>query len=267
MPTIDVLIPTFSRPGALALTLAGLCAQDWRDFRVVVSSQDDENVVERTPEVQAMVRVLRHHGHEIVLRRHLPRRGLAEHRQSLLDNATAPFVLFLDDDVFLEPPVIGRMIRAIREAGCGFVGSAAIGLSYADEVRPDEQEIELWEGPVSPERVDRDSYAWQRHRLHNAANLLHVQERFELGGDEYRLYRVAWVGGCVLYDTAALREAGGFEFWTDLPPVHAGEDVLAQLRVMARRGGAGILPSGAYHQELPTTVPDRTYDAPAVMGV
>jgi hypothetical protein len=73
---------------------------------------------------------------------------------------------------------------------------------------------------------------------------------------------VAWVGGCVLYDTDKLRAAGGFSFWQDLPPRHAGEDVLAQLRVMERFGGCGILPSGAYHMELPTTVVDRATDAP-----
>jgi hypothetical protein len=33
--------------------------------------------------------------------------------------------------------------------------------------------------------------------------------------------------------------------------------VLVQLRVMARRGGAGILPSGAYHQQSLTTMPSR----------
>jgi hypothetical protein len=49
--------------------------------------------------------------------------------------------------------------------------------------------------------------------------------------------------------------------------VHAGEDVLAQLRVMASHGGCGIMPSGAYHQELPTTVPDRRVDAPQVLPV
>ena len=42
----------------------------------------------------------------------------------------------------------------------------------------------------------------------------------------------------------------------------AGEDVLAQLRVMARRGGCAVMPSEACHQELETTVPDRTVDAP-----
>ncbi|WP_219898650.1 hypothetical protein [Phormidesmis priestleyi] len=28
-----------------------------------------------------------------------------------------------------------------------------------------------------------------------------------------RKYRVAWVGGCVMYDTAKLRTVGGFRFW------------------------------------------------------
>lgn len=50
---------------------------------------------------------------------------------------------------------------------------------------------------------------------------------------------------------------GGFDFWSDVPAEHAGEDVVAQLRVMELAGGAGILPSGAVHLELPTTVPNR----------
>ena len=75
---------------------------------------------------------------------------------------------------------------------------------------------------------------------------------------------MAWTGGCVLYETAKLRAVGGFSFWAELPPEHAGEDVLAQLRVKEGFGGCGLLPSGAYHQELPTTVPERRLDAPAV---
>ena len=81
------------------------------------------------------------------------------------------------------------------------------------------------------------------------------------------LYKVAWIGGCVLYDVAKLRAAGGFEFWRELPSSHCGEDVLAQLRVMATHGGCGVLPTGAYHQQLPTTVPDRTTDAPYLLPV
>ena len=73
---------------------------------------------------------------------------------------------------------------------------------------------------------------------------------------------MAWVGGCVLYDTAKLRATGGFEFWRDVPKEHAGEDVLAQLRVMKRYGGCGLIPSGAYHQEVQTTVTNRNFDIP-----
>jgi hypothetical protein len=34
---------------------------------------------------------------------------------------------------------------------------------------------------------------------------------------------------------------------------------------MARYGGCAILPSGAYHMELPTTVTARDVDAPYVL--
>jgi hypothetical protein len=31
---------------------------------------------------------------------------------------------------------------------------------------------------------------------------------------------------------------------------------------MARHGGCGLIPSGVYHMELPTTITERTVDAP-----
>jgi hypothetical protein len=132
---------------------------------------------------------------------------------------------------------------------------------------PDEQAIELWTDRVVPEVVEPASPAWQRHRLHNAANLYHVWRGLGLQPGEQGKYRVAWVGGCVTYDRAALRSVCGFRFWRELPAEHAGEDVLAQLRVMARYGGCGLVPSGVYHQELPTTVADRRVDAPRVLPV
>ena len=260
---VDILIPTFQRPAALAVTLAGLVGQTFRDFGVVVSDQSDWDTAP-TGEVAAVVRVLRARGHEVQLHRHLPRRGMAEHRQFLLDQATAPYVLFLDDDVLLEPDVLERMIFALEEEGCGFAGCGLIGLSYAAAVRPHEQHVEFWDGPVKPEDVSPDSREWDRHKLHNAANLLHLQSGMRAEGD--LKYKVAWIGGCVLYDREKLLDGGGFSFWRELPAEHAGEDVLAQLRVMRRYGGFGLLPSRAYHLELPTTIPDRTADAPELLG-
>lgn len=271
MPTVDVLIPTCDRPAALAVTLAGLCAQSLREpggapFRVVVSDQGD-TPVEAAGEVRAVLAVLRAHGHDVELHRHLPRRGLAEQRQFLLERCRGELALFLDDDVLLEPWVLAQLTRALAREGCGFVGSAVLGLSHAGDVRPHEQQVELWAGPVAPELVEPGSAAWQRHRLHNAANLWHVQRALGVDPERSRVYKVAWVGGCVLYDVAKLRAVGGFGFWRELPREHCGEDVLAQLRVMACFGGCGIMPSGVYHLELPTTVPNREVDAPRVLPI
>ncbi len=264
---VDVLVPTYRRPAALAVLLAGLAAQTFRDFRLVVSDQTEDDDPLAAGEVQAVVRVLRAHGHEVELHRHLPRRGMAEQRQFLLDQARGRAALFLDDDLVLEPDLLERLLTTLDEEGCGFVGCGLIGLSFADDVRPHEQDVELWDGPVEPETIRREGPGWERWRLHNAANPLHLAQRLGIGPGERVRYKVAWCGGCVLYDTQALRDAGGFGFWADLPPQHAGEDVLAQLRVMALRGGCGILPSGAYHQELPTTIPERPVDAPRVLPV
>ncbi|MCK0508387.1 DUF4254 domain-containing protein [Aromatoleum anaerobium] len=262
---VDVLIPTCDRPAALAVTLTSLFAQSLGALRIVVSDQGATCSAEASPEVQAVVRLLAAKGHAAEFHRHLPRRGLAEQRHFLLAQARSPYVLFLDDDVVVEPDLVERLLKAIREQGCGFVGSALIGLSHAEDRRPHQQGIEFWEGPVEPEEVVPDSPAWARHQLHNAANLYHVQTNLGLTADRQRFYRVAWVGGCVLFDRAKLEAAGGFEFWRELPPEHCGEDVFAQLRVMARDGGCGIIPSGAYHQELTTTVPRRDVDAPRVL--
>lgn len=267
MASIDVLIPTYCRSAALALTLSTLAFQSHSDFRVVVSDQSDSQEALESGEVRAATRFLEHRGHEVRLVSHLPRRGLAEQRQFLLDQSRAPYVLFLDDDLMLEEEVLERLHAAIREEGCGFVGCGLIGLSYLSDVRPDEQAIEFWTGRVQPELIQPDSPAWGRYRLHNAANLYHVAQRLGLPPGRQRKYRVAWVGGCVMYDARALRSVGGFGFWQELPPAHAGEDVLAQLRVMARYGGCALIPSGVYHQELPTTVVDRRVDAPRVLPI
>jgi GT2 family glycosyltransferase len=264
---LDVLIPTYERPGALAVTLAALASQSIDRFRVLVSDQSESRPVIDAAEVSASAAYLDARGNRFEYVRHLPRRGLAEHRQFLLNNVRRRYCLFLDDDVICEPDLAERLLRAIAREGCGFVGSALIGLSYRSDVRPQDQQIELWDGPVEPEQVRPGSSEWERASLHDAANLWHVQERLEIPREEAKLYKVAWVGGCVLYDAEKLRAAGGFDFWRRLPAEHVGEDVFAEMRVMERFGGAGLIPSGAYHQELPTTLPVRDLDAPRALSL
>ncbi len=211
--------------------------------------------------------MLRARGHAVEVHHHLPRRGLAEQRDFLLAQVRARYALFLDDDLILEPEAISRMLAAIAEESCGFVGCAVTGLSFVDDVRLHEQEIEFWDGPVRPEVVRPQWPQWERYRLHNAANVYHLHQRLRICADPPRKYKVAWVGGCVLYDAQALRDSGGFGFWRELPPEHCGEDVLAQLRVMGVLRRLRPPAHGVYHQELPTTVVERRVDAPTVLPV
>jgi GT2 family glycosyltransferase len=259
---VDVLVPTCNRPAELAVTLAGLAAQAEPAFAVVISDQSAGQPAWEHPAAAAMVRVLEAQGRPVTLLRHLPRRGLAEHRQFLLDQATADQCLFLDDDVWLERGALERLTQALDKLQCGFVGMAPQGLSFLDDRRPEQTAtFKAWEGPVTPERIRPDAPGFERWPLHSAANLSHLSADLSLQPGEWLPYHVAWLGGCVLYRREALNDAGGFGFWTSLPADHAGEDVVAQWQVMERYGGAGILPSGAVHLESPTTVTDRRVEA------
>ncbi|MDK6079174.1 glycosyltransferase [Massilia varians] len=262
LPRIDVLVPTCGRPAALAVTLTAIGAQDYPALRIVVSDQTEGSTALGQAEVVAVLRYLRARGHQLETWHHLPRRGMAEQRAFLLAQVQAPYCLFVDDDVILEPGLVRRLHGLLVRQGCGFAGSAVHGLSYLGQERPAQEQLTFWEHRVEPETVMPGSSAWARHHLHSAANLFHLQRRLGVPPDQERAYRVAWVGGCVMFDSAKLRAAGGFDFWPALPPEHCGEDVLAQLRVMERFGGCGMLPSGAYHMELPTTLKERRVDAP-----
>jgi len=259
---VDVLVPTCNRPAELAVTLAGLAAQQEPEFAVVVSDQSAGQPAWEHPAAAAMVRVLEAQGRPVTLLRHLPRRGLAEHRQFLLDQSTADQCLFLDDDVWLEPGALARLSQALDELQCGFVGMAPQGLSFLDDHRPEQAaNFMAWDGPVTPERVRPGTPEFEQWPLHSAANLSHLSTELSLQPGQWVPYHVAWLGGCVLYRREALHDAGGFRFWSSLPADHAGEDVVAQWQVMERHGGAGILPSGAVHLESPTTVTDRRVEA------
>ena len=152
----------------------------------------------------------------------------------------------------MEPWVVGRLLETLRAEGCGFVGAFPAGLSHRDDVRPHQQRIAYWDGPVRPEAVEPGSAAWERWQLHRVANLWHVARSLPPGAS--RRYKVAWVASCVLYDRAKLEAVGGFAFWPRLPRYHSGEEVLVQNLLLRRWGGCGIVPSGTYYSQVASTV-------------
>ncbi|HEY1010850.1 MAG TPA: glycosyltransferase family A protein [Daejeonella sp.] len=258
---VSVLIPTCDRLNALIATLTSLTAQTFRDFEVIISDQSksfagDDQVI------QTISRLLKLHDNPVTILHNLPKNGIAHQRQFLLEQSSGKYSLFIDDDVIIERDVMARMVDALTTEPVGFCGMALIGLSYLNQVRPNEQKIEFWSGDVLPEVVRPGTKEWDRYPLHNAANIYHVSKKLNVTEKKPKRYKIGWVGGCVLYDTNKLRETGGFTFWRDLPAEHCGEDVMAQLKLMERYGGFGILPSGAYHLELPTTIVNREINAP-----
>ncbi|HLH60504.1 MAG TPA: glycosyltransferase family A protein [Ktedonobacteraceae bacterium] len=249
--TVDVLVPTYNRLTSLIMTLSGVAAQTLTDLRVIVADQG-EQPVEQEQVIQTLRRVIEARGGYVEWRTRPQIHGIAEQRDFLLRQATAEAVLYLDDDVFMEPWVVERLLQTLREQRCGFVGAFPAGLSHRDDVRPEQQIVEWWDGPVQPEVIEPGSPQWERWQLHRAANLYHASQSLPPG--EFRLYKVAWIASCILYDRAKLWEVGGFSFWPRLPRYHSGEEVLAQNLLMRRWGGCAIMPSGTYYTQVPTTV-------------
>ncbi len=256
MATVDVLIPTHNRPLELTLTLAGVAQQTHPDLRVVVAEQSSSSV-RNEPAVLTARRLIEQRGGTVEWHTREPKHGIAEQRDFLVNRARSRYALMLDDDIYMEPWVVERLLEALQREGCGFVGAFPAGLSFLGDVRPQQlAKLEFWEGPVQAEQIDPHSPAWQRAEFHAAANVLHALPDGD-SASEPRLYKVAWLGACVLYDVDKLRAVGGFSFWPELPLHHAGEEVLVQNLLLRRWGGAGMLPSGTYHQEAPTTIAEE----------
>lgn len=262
MKRTTILIPTYERPDALVTTLTSVYFQEETVFDVIVSDQSTSTDISSSAVLRTLQRLFLQKRITLTILKHFPRKGLAEQRQFLLDQCKTPYCLFLDDDVILERFVLKNLLQIIKQYECGFVGNAVIGLSFMNDIRYHEQQLEFWSDKISPEKITPNSKEWSRHKLHNAANVWHVQTRLGISEKNPIAYKIAWIGGCVLYDTQKLIQAGGYRFWEKLPVNHCGEDVMAQLAVMQKFGGCGILPSGAYHLELETTVTDRTINAP-----
>ena len=251
MATVDVLLPTYNRLTSLVMTLSGVAAQTHTDMHVIVADQSQEPV-EQEPVIQTLQRVIEARGGSVEWHTRPQVNGIVEQRDFLLRQATAGSVLYLDDDVFMEPGVVERLLKTLQDQRCGFVGAFPAGLSHREDVRPEQQLVDYWDGPVQPEVVEPGTPQWERWQLHRAANLYHASRSIPPG--EFRLYKVAWIASCILYDRTKLLEVGGFSFWPRLPRYHSGEEVLVQNLLMRRWGGCAIMPSGTYYTQVPTTV-------------
>jgi GT2 family glycosyltransferase len=141
MARTDILLPTCERLASLVMTLGGPAAQTVRDVRVVIADQSDHPVAD-DPVVQTLGRVIEERGGAVEWHHRPPLHGIAEHRDFLLQQATAGTVLYLDDDVLMESRVLERLLTILGNEGCAFVGAFPAGLSHRDDLRPEQQKID-----------------------------------------------------------------------------------------------------------------------------
>ena len=109
---------------ALGITLTSLSSQSFSDYSVTISDQSSGDPPWMRKEIQAIVRVLEIHRHEVCLLRHVPRRGMAEQRHFLLGLAKAPYV--------------SQFVRALLESGeqvLLFAHHHAVMDTYRQELR------------------------------------------------------------------------------------------------------------------------------------
>lgn len=248
---VDILLPTCNRLPSLIMTLTGVASQTLADVRVIVADQSVHPAFDHRV-VATLGRIIEARSGAVEWHHRVPSQGIAEQRQFLLDQSRAPAVLYLDDDVLMDPPVLERLLAILQRERCAFVGAFPNGLSFRNDVRPAQQIVQSWEGPVTAEIVEPDTPQWERWNLHRAANLYHASQSLAPG--EFRLYKVAWIASCILYDRLKLLEVGGFSFWNRLPRWHSGEEVLVQNLLMRRWGGCAVMPSQTWYAEVPSTV-------------
>jgi len=102
MATVDILLPTRNRLHSLIFTLGGVAAQTLSDVHVIVADQSNQTVQD-DPVVQSLLRIIEARGGAYEWHVRMPLRGITEQRDFLLRRSTAGAVLYLDDDVFMEP--------------------------------------------------------------------------------------------------------------------------------------------------------------------
>lgn len=78
MKKVSVLIPTFERKEALVITLTALVFQCHKSFAIIIADQNENYSIKDEPILQSVLRLLEEKGHQIMILKNLPRKGIAQ---------------------------------------------------------------------------------------------------------------------------------------------------------------------------------------------
>jgi len=117
---LDVLINTRDRLDSLPLVLIQLANQKVSPFRLLIRDESKKPVINDTS-VQNALYLLKQKGQMVVYWRGYRHGGEAFYRRQILLKASAPLVLFLDDDILLDnPEIITKMIKGLQRYPSAF---------------------------------------------------------------------------------------------------------------------------------------------------
>lgn len=116
-PRVSVIVPIYHVEGFLSRCLRSLIHQTFCDIEIICvddcGTDGSVKIAERFAEDDARIRILRH----------AENKGLAASRNTGMQAAHAPYIMFCDSDDYYAPDMVEKMLRAIEEgvdyAVCG----------------------------------------------------------------------------------------------------------------------------------------------------
>ena len=163
--TLSVVIATKNRPQDLEATVASLLAQSCTADELIVIDQSNDSASKRAVE-RAVANRRRFQGGAPVLqyihKSNIP--GAAAARNVGIDLARGDILVFLDDDVILEPDFLREML-AVYEQDRAAAGVSGIITNYERPPRWQRAVLRaFWRGPFHDER---QPIYWNADRLHD----------------------------------------------------------------------------------------------------
>lgn len=132
-PKVSLIIPTYNRGAVLCDTVRMALAQTYADFEVIV--------VDQTAQLETLVREYLDSVRDRIHYIHLDTPNLPGARNAGVRAATGEIVLFIDDDVIIEPDYMERHVRHFQDPDVGAVMGATLGReqtsaeTYLDNVK------------------------------------------------------------------------------------------------------------------------------------
>ena len=106
-PEITVVVPTYKRPALLNRCLDSLNSQSYEKYEVIVVDNDGDN-----PEIEKIIKQYKDRRFQYVTQ---SVSGVSSARNKGIELATAPLILFVDDDDEIEPDMLSELVDFMSE--------------------------------------------------------------------------------------------------------------------------------------------------------